>query len=110
MITVRAVVERRQEIGAMRALGFTQKMVRNVFLLEIALIAALGVLVGMAMGIALAHRVWDVYFSSIAIFTVPWLHLATVAALSLVATVAITASPALRASKLPPAEALRYVE
>ncbi len=110
VITIRAVVERRQEIGAMRALGFTRRMVRNVFLLEIALIALLGIVIGMSLGVILAHRVWDVYFADIAVFVVPVPHLAAVAFIAFGATLLATASPALRASRLPPAEALRYIE
>jgi len=109
VITVRAVVERRQEIGAMRALGFTRRMVRWVFLLEIALIASLGIAIGMGLGIFLAWKVYDQYFASIAVFTIPWLHLAAVAAISVAFALVATASPAIRASKLPPAETLRYV-
>jgi putative ABC transport system permease protein len=110
VITIRAVVERRQEIGAMRALGFTRRMVRNVFLLEIALIAFLGIVIGMSLGVVLAQRVWEVYFASIAVFVVPVAHLAAVAFIAFAATLLATASPALRASRLPPAEALRYIE
>jgi len=110
VITIRAVVERRQEIGAMRALGFTRRMVRNVFLLEIALIAILGIVIGMSLGVLLAQRVWEVYFADIAVFVVPFVHLAAVALIAFAATLLATASPALRASRLPPAEALRYIE
>jgi len=109
VITVRAVVERRQEIGAMRALGFTRRMVRWVFLLEIALIASLGIAVGMGLGVFLAWKVYDQYFASIAVFTIPWLHLAAVAVISVAFALVATAGPAVRASKLPPAETLRYV-
>jgi len=110
VITIRAVVERRQEIGVMRALGFTRRMVRNVFLLEIALIASLGIAIGMGLGVVLAQRVWEAYFSSIAVFAIPWMHLATVAAIAFGFALLATAGPALRASRLPPAETLRYVE
>ena len=110
VITIRAVVERRQEIGALRALGFTRRMVRNVFLLEIVLIASLGIVIGMALGIFLAYNVYRFYFASVAVFTIPWLHLGVVAAIAFGSTVLATASPALRASRLPPAEALRYIE
>ena len=110
VITIRAVVERRQEIGALRALGFTRRMVGRMFLLEISLIALMGIAIGMALGVILAQRVWEVYFASIAVFTVPWLHLGLVAAIAFAFTLLTTASPALRASRLPPAQTLRYIE
>jgi len=94
----------------MRALGFTRRMVRNVFLLEIALIASLGIAIGMGLGVVLAQRVWEAYFSSIAVFAIPWTHLATVAAIAFGFALLATAGPALRASRLPPAETLRYTE
>ena len=110
VITIRAVVERRQEIGVMRALGFTRRMVRNVFLLEIALIASLGIAIGMGLGVVLAQRVWEAYFSSIAVFAILWVHLATVASIAFGFALLATAGPAVRASRLPPAETLRYTE
>src|SRR2546427_1293398 len=46
VITLRAVVERRTQIGALRAIGFTRGMVLSTFLVEIALIAVLGIGIG----------------------------------------------------------------
>src|SRR3989475_400621 len=50
VITLRAVVERRTQIGALRAIGFTRGMVLATFLVEIALIAVLGIGIGLAAG------------------------------------------------------------
>ena len=110
VVTARAVVERRQQVGALRAIGFTQGMVLRAFLIEIAFIAALGIIVGIALGVVLSYKVFSVYFADFAVFTIPWLNLAIITAIALGATVAATASPAIRASKIPPAEALRYIE
>ncbi|TLZ60968.1 MAG: FtsX-like permease family protein, partial [Methanobacteriota archaeon] len=110
VVTARAVVERRQQIGALRAIGFTREMVLRSFLIEIAFIAALGIVVGMALGVILAYKVYSVFFADFATFVVPWVNLGVIAAIALVATVAATASPAIRASRIPPAEALRYIE
>ena len=110
VVTARAVVERRQQIGALRAIGFTREMVLSSFLIEIAFIAALGIVVGMALGVILAYKVYSVFFADFATFVVPWVNLSVIAAIALGATVAATASPAVRASKIPPAEALRYIE
>jgi len=110
VITVRAVVERRQEIGAMRALGFTRRMVRDMFLLEIALIAVLGIVIGMSLGIFLAYDVFQTYFAQVGVFTVPVGQLAVIAVIAFGFALVTTASPALRASKLPPAQTLRHIE
>src|SRR5467141_1076408 len=110
VITLRAVVERRTQIGALRAIGFTRRMVLSVFLLEIALIAVLGVGIGMALGIVFAYKIWIVYFSDIIVFSIPWAHLLAIVAIASIASIASTAQPAIRASRIPPAEALRYIE
>jgi len=110
VITMRAVVERRTQIGALRAIGFTRRMVLSVFLLEIALIAVLGVGIGVALGIVFAYKIWAVYFADIIRFSVPWDRLLLIIGLASVAAIASTAQPAIQASRLPPAEALRYIE
>jgi ABC-type lipoprotein release transport system permease subunit len=51
-----------------------------------------------------------VYFADIITFSVPWDRLLLIIGLASVASVASTAQPAVQASRLPPAEALRYVE
>ena len=110
VITLRAVVERRTQIGALRAIGFTRRMVLSVFLVEIALIAVLGVGIGMALGIVFAYKIWIVYFADIIVFSIPWAHLLLIVAIASIAAIASTAQPAIRASRIPPAEALRYIE
>ena len=110
VIMVRAVVERRQQIGVLRAIGYTKRMVMVSFLLEISFIALFGSVIGIACGIVLAYRVWSMFFQEVTPFIIPWLHLAAVAVIASIATVLATASPAIRASKTPPAAALRYSE
>src|SRR2546425_427560 len=110
VITLRAVVERRTQIGALRAIGFTRGMVLGTFLVEIALIAVLGIGIGVALGIVLSYKIYIVYFADIVVFTVPWWNLALIVGVATVAAVASAAQPAIRASRIPPAEALRYIE
>ncbi|TME54183.1 MAG: ABC transporter permease [Chloroflexi bacterium] len=110
VITLRAVVERRTQIGALRAIGFTRRMVLSVFLIEIALIAVLGVGIGVALGIVFAYKVYLVYFADIIVFRIPWDRLLLIVGVASIAAIASTAQPAIRASRIPPAEALRYIE
>ncbi len=110
VVTLRAVVERRTQIGALRAIGFTRAMILRMFLLEIALIAVLGVGIGVGLGIVFAYKVYLVYFADIITFSVPWANLGIIVGIASVAAVACTAQPAIRASRMPPAEALRYSE
>lgn len=110
VVTLRAVVERRTQIGALRAIGFTRRMVLHVFLLEIALIAILGIGIGVGLGVVFAYKIYLVYFADIITFSVPWVNLVTIVSIASVAAILSTAQPAIRASRIPPAEALRYSE
>src|SRR3989454_9932390 len=65
VITLRAVVERRTPIGALRAIGFTRGMGLSTVLVEIALIAVLGVGIGGALGIGPAYKISIVDFAGI---------------------------------------------
>ena len=110
IITIRAVVERRQQIGVLRAIGFTKGMVARTFLFEISFIAVLGTVIGVALGVLLAYQVYNTYFRELVNFAIPYAQIAGIVAAALAATLFFTAAPALRASKIPPAEALRYIE
>ena len=46
VITARAVVERRQHIGVLRAIGFRKQMVQLTFLLESSFVALTSIVVG----------------------------------------------------------------
>src|ERR671932_291201 len=81
VVSMRAVVERRQQIGVLRALGFRRQMVRLSLLLETSLVALLGIGLGTLLGLALARRLVEYLgqqFPEI-IFGVPWAQLGLVA-------------------------------
>jgi putative ABC transport system permease protein len=111
IVTARSVVERRQEIGMMRALGFQRFHVRRTFLVEMLTTITLGVVIGTAIAILVAFGTWTALLKDFDVpFTVPWLDLAIIAAVAYVATTLATLGPILRAARTPPAEALRYIE
>jgi putative ABC transport system permease protein len=110
VITMRNVVERRQETGALRALGFRKSMILRSFLFELSFIALTGIAMGIALGIALSYDLFLRFFEGQATFTVPWDRLAILGGTAFLGAVLATASPAIRASKVPPAEALRAFE
>jgi putative ABC transport system permease protein len=56
VIAARSVVERRQQIGILRALGFQKEMVQLSFLLESSFIALVGIAIGMVLGFALSFN------------------------------------------------------
>jgi putative ABC transport system permease protein len=112
VISARAVVERRQQIGVLRAIGFHRRMVQAAFLLESSFIALTAIVVGTGLGLLLAANIirdqrsqpsWENLT-----LQVPWANLAIVFVTVYVVALAATLAPALRASRVRPAEALRY--
>ena len=112
VISARAVVERRQQIGVLRAIGFRRGMVQAVFLIESSFIALTSILVGTLLGLVLAADIirdtqkqpsWENLT-----LVVPWGSFALIFLLVYVVALAATFVPALRASRIRPAEALRY--
>jgi len=112
VISTRAVVERRQQIGVLRAIGYRRRMVQWSFLLESSFIAVLGTVIGGILGIVLSYNaVMDIRAQEGADnirFTIPWLQIAMILGLTWVFSVIATYMPARQASKTYPAEALRY--
>ncbi len=108
-ISLRAVVERRRQIGVLRSLGVGARGIGLGLLSEAALVASLGCLIGFAVGLAVAYETVDLLTARNPElrFSVPWDQLALIAALALLATLAMTAIPAARAARLSPAAALR---
>jgi putative ABC transport system permease protein len=112
VISARAVVERRQQIGVMRAIGFRQRMVQTAFLLESSFVALTAIVVGTILGLVLAWNIIDDQrqqpsWSDIELY-VPWANLLLIFLVVYAVAVVATLVPALRASRIRPAEALRY--
>ena len=57
VISARAVVERRQQIGILRAIGFRRRMIQLSFLLEASFIALTAIVVGTVFGLIVSHTV-----------------------------------------------------
>jgi putative ABC transport system permease protein len=110
VIAARSVVERRQQIGMMRALGFQRGQVRLVFLIESSFIALLGIGVGVALGLGFSGTLIDNIRQNIPglDYQVPWGALLLVVVVGYAASLLTTFLPARQASKVYPAEALRY--
>jgi putative ABC transport system permease protein len=110
VISTRAVVERRQQIGMLRALGFQRQMVSWVFLIESSFVALLGI--GLGIGLALIPASQMVNDMAVDIpgltFQVPWNEILIVFGLAYTMTLLTTWLPAVQASRVRPAEALRY--
>jgi len=112
VISARSVVERRQQIGVLRSIGFRRTMVEAIFLLESAFVALTSILVGTGLGLIVAHNVIadsqrQGTFTNLAMH-VPLVTLAVIFATVLAIAMATTLVPARRAARVYPAEALRY--
>ncbi|MGC2331938.1 MAG: FtsX-like permease family protein [Candidatus Acidiferrales bacterium] len=113
---VMAILERRREIGVLKALGAADRDVQRLFFAEAAAMGLLGGVVGVAIGWLIARGLnfgTDVYLTrqqlpSIAVAAVPWWMIAAAIAFSVGVSLAAGIYPASRAAKLNPVEALRY--
>ncbi|MHB1261701.1 MAG: ABC transporter permease [Thermoplasmatota archaeon] len=111
IITSRSVLERRQEIGMLRALGFTGKQVRSIFFIEVSFTLLLGALIGLACAIVVTYGLWFSIIRDLNYpYVVPWGEIAILLGVSYAVALLATAAPIRRSSKVAPAEALRYVD
>jgi putative ABC transport system permease protein len=111
VVMVRAVRERRHDIGVLRSLGFQSGRVRQAFTLEAGMIAFEGIVIGAGLALVTAYqgvRAGD--FGDGVAFTVPWAHLAVLIGVAFGASLLATAWPARKASRIAPATALRVAD
>ena len=109
VIAFRSVVERRQQIGVLRALGFRQSLVSLSFMIETAFVVGLGVIAGTSLGIVLARNLFtsdDV--GSTSGFMVPWTIIISILVATVLMALLMTWIPSRQAARIAPAEALRY--
>lgn len=113
IVALRAVVERRREIGMLRATGFTSGMVTRAFLLEYSYVSLVGLAIGTALGLLL---VWNLTHSpagsaaSVTVFAMPWTNLALILGGAYGLSMLAVASPTRLAARLSPATAVRSSE
>ena len=112
VISLRAVVERRQQIGVLRAIGYRRWMVQLSFLLESSFVALLGTAIGVGLGTIISYNivndVRDQATADTLRFSIPWLQIIVIIAVAYVFSLITTLLPARQASGIYPAEALRY--
>ena len=113
---VMAILERRREIGIMKALGASDADVRGLFFAEAGAMGLVGGAVGVTLGWALGRLInfaMNIYlerqhFPPAEIWSVPlWLVLSAIA-FSIVVSLLSGLYPAARAARLDPVQALRY--
>ena len=106
VISVRNVSERKREIGMMRAIGFSRREVVLSVLFELVVLGIIGLAIGVINGLLIS--VGFANMQDVAL-VIPWQEIGIY--LSIIVFIAIGSGsiPALVASRIPPAEALRYV-
>jgi putative ABC transport system permease protein len=110
VIAFRSVVERRQQIGMLRAIGYQTSTVALTFVLESGFIALMGILSGMVGGVIIARNLFTTgQFAGEGVeFMMPWTEVLMFTVAALVVSLVMTWWPSRAAAKVPVAEALRY--
>ena len=100
-----AVNEKTSEIGVLRAVGASQKKIRDVFLLESIFLAILGALLGLSIGFAAVY-IALIFFPDMPI-AIAWDYIVYAVFISLAIGLIAGFLPARAAAQLDPVEALR---
>ena len=110
VISARAVVERRQEIGVMRSIGFSRRMIQLSFLSESSFIALTGIGLGLVLGLLMSvNIISDIRTDEPDIeLLIPWTKMIVIVVVAYMFSLVTTYLPSRQAARIPPAEALRY--
>ncbi|HET8841620.1 MAG TPA: FtsX-like permease family protein, partial [Ktedonobacteraceae bacterium] len=107
----RAVIERRQQIGMLRALGCKRRLIQGAFLCESFFVGLVGSLCGVILGLILSSNIFAVnffeQFHTGLTFAIPWQELGLIVGIALVASLLAALLPAWQAGRITPTEALR---
>jgi ABC-type antimicrobial peptide transport system permease subunit len=106
VISVRNVSERKREIGMMRAIGFSRSQVILSVLFELVVLGVIGLAIGVVNGLVIS--VGFANMQNVAV-VIPWNEIGLYLSIILAIALGSGSIPALVASRIPPAEALRYV-
>jgi putative ABC transport system permease protein len=111
-----AILERRREIGIMKAIGASDRDVQVIFFSEAAVMGLVGGLLGVSFGWLLGRAInfgTNVYLRQLEmppenLWSSPWWLLAGAVLFAIAVSILSGLFPAARAAKLEPVEALRY--
>lgn len=120
---VMLVIEKRGNIAVLRTLGASPGTIMRIFMVQGMLIGAAGTSLGTVLGVALATnvssiaewiertfntRLFDAYFVNYLPSELLWSDVALIVTIAMVISFTMTIIPSWRASRVQPAEALRY--
>ncbi len=106
IIAMRNVSERRREIGMMRAIGFKKRQIIGSIMLELFILAILGLLMGFINSLVLGWAFSNIYSWRL---VVPITKLLLYTGIMVGIALAASILPGIRSSQITPAEAIRYV-
>jgi len=110
VISLRSVVERRQQIGTLRAIGYRKWMVQWSFVIESSFVALLGIFIGLILGGLTSYNIIVSIregFDGIE-FSIPFAQISIIVALAYIFSILTTLLAARQASEIAPSDALRY--
>ena len=110
IIMFKALYERTRLIGMLKAIGFTRKMVFYSFFVETTFIVFLGIIIGIITGSLTAYDFFLSFSEQMKEFAIPWLQIFIIGLVSYVISIISTSIPGYLASKIEPAEAVKYFE
>ncbi|HQQ57457.1 MAG TPA: FtsX-like permease family protein, partial [Mesotoga sp.] len=110
IIMFKALYERKRIVGMLKAIGFTKKMVFASFVLETSFIVVIGIVLGIITGTLTSVEIYASPLMQGMALSIPWDQLLGMSLIFYVASLVSTIIPSYIASKIPPAEALRYFE
>ncbi|HYA58202.1 MAG TPA: FtsX-like permease family protein [Thermoplasmata archaeon] len=111
IVALRAVTERRTQIGMLRAEGFTRRMILGSFLVEYTYVALLGILIGTGLATLLYYNATvSGGLGTLGIFVFPTITVLEITMVAYGLTILAILGPSWKAASLPPAEAVRYSE
>lgn len=107
------VVDKQGEIAILQTQGLTKRQVRRIFILQGFLVGAVGTVIGTVLGILITLNLGTIlnFINPMGVFLpteINLIQIAMIIAFSLGLALLSTIYPAYRASKVEPAEALRY--
>jgi putative ABC transport system permease protein len=113
---VMAILERRREIGILKALGAADRDVKMLFFVEAGVMGLVGGVFGVLIGWLIGRAInfgTNIYLArqslpAISVTAVPWWMVGLAIAFSILVSLAAGMYPASRAAKLDPVQALRY--
>jgi putative ABC transport system permease protein len=105
---VLSVYERTREIGMLRAIGMTRRQIRRMIRQESVITALIGAALGLPLGIFLAALVNRALSEYDVRFSIPWGQLAVLTVVAIVIGILAAITPARRAAKLDPLQAIAY--